>query len=92
VLTINAKELTNRPSAGVAMSLSPSAAAPKDAIEMITRVARNPSTSIAPYPTNSASFSSLSCFALVPEATREWKPESAPQAMMRGTVGQKGEG
>jgi hypothetical protein len=51
-----------------------------------------PSINIAPYPTNKPESSLSSCFDEVPEPTIEWKPESAPHAMTRGIVGQKGEG
>ncbi|MEM3598973.1 MAG: hypothetical protein QXS94_01880 [Fervidicoccaceae archaeon] len=30
-----------------------------------------------------------SCLDVVPEPTTEWKPDRAPHAMTRGTVGQK---
>ncbi|MEM0046123.1 MAG: hypothetical protein QXT69_00925 [Fervidicoccaceae archaeon] len=48
-----------------------------------------PSVSIPPYPTRSASSSLESCLDVVPEPTTEWKPDRAPHAMTRGTVGQK---
>lgn len=36
-----------------------------------------------------ASFSLLSCFAVVPEATSEWKPEIAPQATVTKSIGKR---
>ena len=48
----------------------------------MTRVARNPSVSMEPYPTNWASLSDLICLEEVPEETRQWKPETAPQAIV----------
>ena len=40
----------------------------------------------------SPSDSFVICLDDVPEATREWKPESDPQAMISGMAGQKGVG
>ena len=37
-----------------------------------------------------ASFSLSSCLAVVPEETREWKPEIAPQAMVVNRTGNTG--
>lgn len=48
----------------------------------MTRTARKPSVSMEPKPTNLASVSHLSCLEEVPEETRQWKPEMAPQAMV----------
>ncbi len=39
------------------------------------------------YPTYRASVSLSICLAVVPEATREWKPEIAPQAMVMNRNG-----
>src|SRR3990170_7356244 len=47
-LVMKLKEVTKRPSAGVVMSFSPRARPPKAAIEMMTRVERKPSVSMAP--------------------------------------------
>jgi hypothetical protein len=49
------------------------------ATAMMTRVARVPSISMDPYPTKSASFSLRTCLAEVPDETKAWKPEMAPQ-------------
>ncbi len=48
----------------------------------ITRTARKPSVSMDPKPTNLASVSHLSCLDEVPDETRQWKPETAPHAMV----------
>ena len=48
----------------------------------ITRVARKPSVSMLPNPTNLASFSHFICLLEVPLATRQWNPLHAPQAIV----------
>ena len=53
----------------------------------MTRTARKPSVSMEPKPTNLASVSHLSCLDDVPEETRQWKPETAPQAMVTNRKG-----
>ena len=47
------------------------------------------STTMAPYPTIGISFSLLMVLEEVPEDTRLWKPETAPQAMVTNKVGNK---
>ena len=42
---------------------------------------------MAPYPIMRASVSLSTIFGVVPDATREWKPEIAPQAMVMNTNG-----
>ena len=66
-------------------------AAWKPAVHAITATnASDDSAAMAPYPTNAASFSLASCFEVVPEATIEWKPVRAPQAMEMNRKGQIG--
>ena len=48
------------------------------------------SISMAPYPIGFASASLLSCLEVVPVATREWKPEHAPQATVINSAGNMG--
>ena len=45
------------------------------------------SISIAPNETGSMFFSFLICLDAVPEDTREWKPETAPQAIVTNKIG-----
>ena len=45
------------------------------------------SMSIAPNETGSMFFSFLICLDAVPEDTREWKPETAPQAIVTNRIG-----
>ena len=45
------------------------------------------SISIAPKETGSIFFSFLICLDAVPEDTREWKPETAPQAIVTNKIG-----
>lgn len=40
-----------------------------------------------PYPMSLAFFSLSSCLELVPELTKEWKPEMAPQATVTNRTG-----
>ena len=47
------------------------------------------STIIDPYPTQSISFSLLTVLDDVPEDTRLWNPETAPQAIVINNVGNK---
>ena len=64
--------------------------APFTATAPQTRSAQTPrsvSTTIAPYPTKSISFSFFTVFEDVPEDTRLWKPETAPHAMVTKSVG-----
>ena len=49
--------------------------------------ARAPSPTAPKYPTKRASVSRLSCLEVVPDATRPWKPEMAPQAMVTNSRG-----
>ena len=44
---------------------------------------------MAPYPTIGISFSLLIVFEEVPEDTREWNPETAPQAIVTNKVGNR---
>ena len=52
-------------------------------------MARRLSKSMAPKDTGSMFFSFLICLEAVPEATREWKPDTAPQAMVTNSAGNK---
>ena len=56
----------------------------------ITRPARAASVTMPPYPINFPEDSSGNCFAVVPPATIEWKPEMAPQAIITKSMGQNG--
>ena len=51
--------------------------------------AKKLSKSIAPKETGSIAFSLLICFDDVPDDTREWKPDTAPHAMVTNKVGNK---
>ena len=51
--------------------------------------ARKLSRSIAPKETGSIAFSFLICLDAVPEETSEWKPDTAPQAIVTNKVGNK---
>ena len=50
-------------------------------------MARRLSNSMAPKDTGSMFFSFLICLEAVPEDTREWKPETAPQAIVTNKIG-----
>ena len=63
---------------------SPSA---KDATAISAMMASMLSMSIAPNETGSMFFSFLICLDAVPEDTREWKPETAPQAIVTNRIG-----
>ena len=63
---------------------SPSA---KDATAISAIIASILSISIAPKETGSMFFSFLICFDAVPEDTSEWKPETAPQAIVTKRIG-----
>ena len=63
---------------------SPSA---KDATAISAMMASILSISIAPKETGSMFFSFLICLDAVPEDTSEWKPETAPQAMVTNRIG-----
>ena len=63
---------------------SPSA---KDATAISAMMASILSISIAPKETGSIFFSFLICLDAVPEDTSEWKPETAPQAMVTNRIG-----
>ena len=70
--------------------VSPCAAAspcPKDATAINAMIASILSISIAPNETGSMFFSFLICLEAVPEDTREWKPETAPQAIVTNKIG-----
>ena len=54
---------------------------------MMAQIARRPSISMEPYPMSLAFFSLSSCLELVPELTKEWKPEMAPQATVTNRTG-----
>ncbi len=47
------------------------------------------SISMAPKDTGSMFFSFLICLDAVPEETREWKPDTAPQAMVTNRIGNR---
>ena len=51
--------------------------------------AKKLSKSMAPKDTGSIAFSFLICLDAVPEETSEWKPETAPQAMVTNQVGNR---
>ena len=51
--------------------------------------AKKLSKSMAPKETGSIAFSFLICLDAVPEETSEWKPDTAPQAMVTNNVGNK---
>ena len=70
-------------------SQSPRLANPAVAAMIATR-ARDPSPDEPRYPTKRASVSLLSCFDVVPEPTRPWKPEIAPHAMVTNSRGKRG--
>ena len=63
---------------------SPSA---KEATAISAMIASILSISIAPNETGSMFFSFLICLDAVPEDTREWKPETAPQAIVTNKIG-----
>ena len=63
---------------------SPSA---KEATAISAMIASILSISIAPNETGSMFFSFLICFDAVPEDTSEWKPETAPQAIVTKRIG-----
>ena len=51
------------------------------------QIATNDSMSMAPYPIIRTCDSFSMSFGVVPDATREWKPDSAPQAIVMNTNG-----
>ena len=82
-VAVSASAIPARPASKVPLL----AIAVKDPTTTITRTANNDSSNMEPYPTCNISFSFLICLELVSLDTREWKPLTAPHAIVINKVG-----